>query len=850
MSFVFPILLGGLVLVGIPVLLHLLHRQKPRTLRFPAFRFLVQRHKTNLRKLQLRHLLLLLLRMGLLALIALAVARPRLVSDQFNLSTDRPVAAILLFDTSPSMEYQLSGGQSRLADAKKRGLELLDELPAGSRFLILDSAERVSSKGEWLTSLAQVRQRIDALKVRYDSAPVTTRLLDAYRLFAALALDKTDEVGQQWPRFLCIFSDGRRACWDSGDLKPLYEQSDAVPPSLERLRRLDNTRTDRIQMLQPLREQLPLPTGQDYPEQTIIDLWQKLHEQLVAATAENYPPPALPPLLAQLRQRQRELLQQVRGRAADKLPEAAREYRQTLLAMLQKSLRESAGVYSLFVDVGVDRPADLAIVELELPPQSSGREPRQLFAPTETFVLRTRIQATGKDFSTSVVCEVDGQTFKQSVALKKGEQTYVPFPIDCQKLEPGPHQVQVRLTGKDLLDFNNRRFVTFAIRPAREVLLITDDAKGASLWKQAIESREDLRLRCTIEEANRLERLEPKELAKYHAVYLFDVARPSARLWSVLQDYVERGGGLAIVPAGEQLDRDAYNKNKSARELLPATFTKVVGPKTPGVVWNWDADAIYQHPLLKPVQRWKQRGQDDFIQIPRRARFYWQVEPVKDKGSVLVSYVDEGKPPALLERHSGPGHGRVLLLTTRLDRRQEPAWNNYMQGDTSFVVILPVLLTEYLAGDAETARLNFLCGQGAPQIALPAAAEGPAFTLIGPAAPETIARPPEGNTILLREAVQPGNYVLESTGRQPVGAFSLNVPGEESNLQRVPVTEIEDLLGVGSLAALDYDMSLGERLQEGLLSEPLELLPYLLLGLLVILALENLLANLFYRREA
>jgi hypothetical protein len=52
------------------------------------------------------------------------------------------------------------------------------------------------------------------------------------------------------------------------------------------------------------------------------------------------------------------------------------------------------------------------------------------------------------------------------------------------------------------------------------------------------------------------------------------------------------------------------------------------------------------------------------------------------------------------------------------------------------------------------------------------------------------------------------------------------------------------------VVALDYDVSLGERLQAGLLSEPLELLPYLLLGLLVFLALENLLANLFYRREA
>src|SRR5262245_36373960 len=108
MSFVFPVLLGGLVLVGVPVLLHLIMRQKPKVLRFPAFRFLVQRHKKNLRKLRLRHLLLLALRMLILAVICLALAAPRLVESGLNLSMDRPVAAIFLFDTSPSMDYQSS----------------------------------------------------------------------------------------------------------------------------------------------------------------------------------------------------------------------------------------------------------------------------------------------------------------------------------------------------------------------------------------------------------------------------------------------------------------------------------------------------------------------------------------------------------------------------------------------------------------------------------------------------------------------------------------------------------------------------------------------------------------------
>src|SRR5688500_7599728 len=105
MIFVYPMLLGGLILAALPVVLHFLIRQKPRTLAFPAFRFLMQQQRTNTRKLRLRHLLLMLLRVALLVLLCLALARPRLLHEQMGvLNRERPVALILVFDTSPSME--------------------------------------------------------------------------------------------------------------------------------------------------------------------------------------------------------------------------------------------------------------------------------------------------------------------------------------------------------------------------------------------------------------------------------------------------------------------------------------------------------------------------------------------------------------------------------------------------------------------------------------------------------------------------------------------------------------------------------------------------------------------------
>ena len=124
MEFLNIYLLGGLVLLGAPVLVHLMMRQKPRRLSFPAFRFLRQRSLINRRKMRLQHLLLLLLRMAVLAALILAIAQPkallpRTVADWLRLGGPRPAATVFVFDVSYSMEYRV-GGLSRLDDARQR----------------------------------------------------------------------------------------------------------------------------------------------------------------------------------------------------------------------------------------------------------------------------------------------------------------------------------------------------------------------------------------------------------------------------------------------------------------------------------------------------------------------------------------------------------------------------------------------------------------------------------------------------------------------------------------------------------------------------------------------------------
>ena len=127
MTFVTPVLLAGTALIAVPIVLHLIMRQQPRHLEFPALRFIQRRRKTNTRQMRLRHLLLLALRCAAIALAAIGLARPSIgPSGLFGTGAgvlgdrEAPVAAALLFDTSPRMLYRQKN-TTRLDDAREMG---------------------------------------------------------------------------------------------------------------------------------------------------------------------------------------------------------------------------------------------------------------------------------------------------------------------------------------------------------------------------------------------------------------------------------------------------------------------------------------------------------------------------------------------------------------------------------------------------------------------------------------------------------------------------------------------------------------------------------------------------------
>ncbi len=100
-----PLLLFGLLLVAIPVILHLLMRAKPKKLIFPALRLIQNRKRTNTRRMRLRHFWLLLLRMAVIALLAIAVARPKVPPTDYSLTGVDWLKLLLVGGTAAAAYY-------------------------------------------------------------------------------------------------------------------------------------------------------------------------------------------------------------------------------------------------------------------------------------------------------------------------------------------------------------------------------------------------------------------------------------------------------------------------------------------------------------------------------------------------------------------------------------------------------------------------------------------------------------------------------------------------------------------------------------------------------------------------
>lgn len=133
--FLNSIMLFGLTAVSVPIIIHLLNRRKFERVVWAAMRFLRVSVEQNQRRIQIEDLILLILRCLLLALLALALARP-VVRAASSLLGQAKVTAVIILDNSYSM-CQKDGVHTRFQLAKDAADQILRNLPAGSSAAVL-----------------------------------------------------------------------------------------------------------------------------------------------------------------------------------------------------------------------------------------------------------------------------------------------------------------------------------------------------------------------------------------------------------------------------------------------------------------------------------------------------------------------------------------------------------------------------------------------------------------------------------------------------------------------------------------------------------------------------------------
>src|SRR6478672_9737776 len=93
-----PFLIAGAICAAGPVIIHLLNRRRYRVVHWAAMDFLRQALQRNRRILQIRDLLLLLIRTAAVLLFGAALARPYFAQNQQEFDERQPLHAIIILD--------------------------------------------------------------------------------------------------------------------------------------------------------------------------------------------------------------------------------------------------------------------------------------------------------------------------------------------------------------------------------------------------------------------------------------------------------------------------------------------------------------------------------------------------------------------------------------------------------------------------------------------------------------------------------------------------------------------------------------------------------------------------------
>ena len=788
----------GTLLLSVPILLHFMMQPKPKTLAFPALKFIREHEVTNRSRMRLRHLLLLLLRCLLILLMAAALAGPSVASRQFGqwlivggigltslvvaialaavyfgarqqswvllsllallllgqiiyggycavgllsskspqlLGDSRaPVAAVILVDTSPRMEYQI-GDIKNLDKAKEMGVWLAGQLPSDSDVCILATD---GDRPFYSVDISAASERIETLQTDYVSAFIPETVDLALELLADAEQERKE---------LYVITDLTRRGWTGGEtgtvLKKLNDNEDIAA--------------------------FVIDVGAENPKNFSIGNLELSDDTITASS-------------------------------------------------------------SLEINTNIIRLGDAAqrnvVMKIEKPDQQGARP----------------MMRDGKVLVPDKYWEITNQS-----NVRAETQTPLRFQFPGP-LPLGVHHGTIEIVGEDGLAADNTRYFSIQVRPSWDVLIVhPDNVNPANLVDLLAPFRQQENgtaiYRCTVTDQNAISQY---ELDDFQAVFILDPTPISEGIWQDLEQYVEQGGGLALFlgyNAATQGNIDPTFKTETAQKLLSGEIVRQWRRKPDNPLYL--SVDNFSNPILEPFRN-------------REEAVPWNDHPVLNHWEIKPDGLSTELPTETIVRYStglpavisrSIGKGRVVVMTTPITDPPRPAnrklpWNYLFTGYCWPAWKLVGEISEYVI-QSSSENLNIEVGQTATLqndvTELPD--EYRVFT------PRTEQSPTKvvsiDDSVKYRFTNTPGQYRLKGQrGNTVLRGFSANLDPVETDMNRIGTEEIDEVLGFERYQ-LARERNQIQR-QQGTARVGQEFYPILLIMLAITLAVEQLMSNRFY----
>lgn len=523
------------------------------------------------------------------------------------------------------------------------------------------------------------------------------------------------------------------------------------------------------------------------------------------------------------------------------------------IANLEKTKQKNMDVGTYLIDLGPKAAErhDVAIVRVEPATSVVGED--------EPVPIKATLRATGKAAQRGVEYYVDGRVRdRKMVDIPANKE--VEAPAFLPRLSAGLHRVDIRLDGEpDPLPFNDAHFMTFDVRPASKVLLLTDqeidsyyveNVLDPTEWRNRTDMPRPYHVEVQFVPRINMETLR-RSLPSYACVFLLNVQSPSPDLWQALGDYVKQGGGLAIA-VGDRVaaDVEAYNTPAQAQAIMPARL---------GAVLKHEQFVFGRADLASAL--FASNTQDTMSELGRVPVYRsMAVEPI-EAARTLLWYQDD--TPALLERVIGAdkasSSGRVLLWTTALSRvpQQNLLWNEFPIASWSYVQLM-MNTVSYLSGNfgeslsieaGDLATLPIEPGQRLTEVNAQPPGPGKVVRLGDPPAGRALVVSTRDKNLKTEEMIGQWSLTARRQNAPPLNfGFSVNPPHAESDLTPLDPKAFEALLGKDNYQVADSLEGLIKAVDIGTVGR--EIFPWIMMLILILVTAENALANLFYRERA